>query len=184
MIVTAEVNSNAYRKFLTAISWFNADENAVIERFMDSYCNLFVEDFNESLVSNSAIGSVSTKENPDSNQSEKESDGKSITEAMENRKQFVCWFSRQKNKNKKFYTKKTVGIYAQKLANVLRREPFAELPIENIFEISNLDDLERLEPKIEEIFQSESNDLSPHTHEVFHSAMRKYAEFLSWKERN
>ena len=87
-----------------------------------------------------------------------------------------------KNKNGQTYSKHTIKAYAQVLAIILRCNSFSDISVENLYEISDASVLESLEKQIKR--SPKFSKLSKNTRDLFGPAMKKYAEFLRWRERN
>ena len=181
------LDPDVYRRFRTSAEWFGEDENAVIERFMTSYTNSFVDSFMSLSDANAgektAASKVCSYAEHGQNKTKEKAEVKAAKQAKEtNADGFRSWLGNQKTKKGQLYSKRTIAAYAQALANSLRRESFPNLRITNLFEISDFSEFEVLEAEIKS--STKFATLSHSIRDLLGPAMSKYAEFLCWKERN
>ena len=164
--IDLSIDSNIYRKFRTSLIWFDDDETAVIEKFMIDYSNSFINNFRET---------ASDEEQP------KSIPPATASTADERRKLFAEWFSTQ-TRDGRPYSQRTIELYANKLANACKNQEFDQIPVENLFEISDYAEFKRLEIEIQN--SPRYAEFCKKTPGLFGSALRKYGEFLEGVEKN
>ena len=184
--IDLSIDSNIYRKFRTALTWFDDDETAVIEKLMMDYSNSFINNFREVPSPNesreeAAADTASGEEQPKEKKEVTSILLATASTADERRKLFVEWFGTQKREGKP-YSKRTIELYANKLANACKNPVFDQIPVKNLFEISNYSEFKRLEAEIENA--PKFAEFCEKTPGLFGSALRKYGEFLDGIEKN
>lgn len=180
------IDANIYRKFQTALGWFKEDETATFEKFMMDYSNSFIKSYLDSSSPNEAREEVPPKSKSSEKKSEKNAKSRPVTlaassDADERRRLFVEWFGTQE-KDGKPYGKRTIELYANKLANACKNQEFDQIPIKNLFEISDYAEFKQLvveirnSPKFAEFCRKAPG--------MFSSSLSKYSEFLKYLEKN
>ena len=178
--IDLSIDSNIYRKFQTALGWFDDDETAVIEKFMMDYSNSFIDNFREASSPNESQEEASTETASDEEQPKSILPATAST-ADERRKLFVEWFGTQ-TRGERPYSQRTIELYANKLANACKNQEFDQIPVKNLFEVSDYAEFKRLENEIQN--SPRYAEFCKKTPGLFGSALRKYGEFLEGVEKN
>lgn len=184
--IDLSIDSNIYRKFQTALGWFDDDETAVIEKFMMDYSNSFINNFRETSSPNESLeeavaDTASGEEQPKGKKEVKSILLATASTADERRKLFAEWFGTQ-TRDGRPYSQRTIELYANKLANACKNQEFDQIPVKNLFEVSDYAEFKRLENEIQN--SPRYAEFCKKTPGLFGSALRKYGEFLEGVEKN
>ena len=165
------LNDAVYRRFATALTWFQEDEKSVLERLMTDYANDFIKQFRSSTESTEGKKQLTTahytKEVPITSCS-----------AVECRKLFSEWLSGSKRDDGRPYSQRTVELYANKLANAYKDPFFKNISMGNLFEITNYNQFISVKEKILNSPGLKKYSKQPY---LFVAALEKYDEFLCAK---
>ena len=174
MIAKWDLNDAVYKRFATALTWFQEDEKSVLERLMTDYTNSFIKQFRGSADSTEGKKQLTTahytKEIPITSCS-----------ANECRKLFSEWLSGSRRDDGKPYSKRTVELYANKLANAYKDPFFKNIYMGNLFEITSYNQLIDIKEKILNLPDLKKYSKEPY---LFVAALEKYDEFLCVKVRS
>ncbi len=98
--------------------------------------------------------------------------------AEEQKKLFINWF-RSLTWNGKPYNPVTISGYAGRLENACCEQAFAEVPVVNVFEITDLKEFLHIQKRLKEC--EGYADFDAKSHNGFTAALRKYEEFLRYQ---
>ena len=159
-----QVNEESYKKFQAALMLTGEEEEVVLSKLISEYAHKVFQ------------GIVGKKE--ETKQVEKKVTTSNRT-AEEQKKLFINWF-RSLTWNGKPYNPVTISGYAGRLENACCEQVFAEVPVVNIFEITNLEEFLHIQKRLKECHGYA--DFDAKSHNGFTAALRKYEDFLRFQE--
>ena len=187
---TLHIEDAEYRKFQAALSWFKVDEDDLFKDFIKEFTEKFVADllntspFNDSIEGNIKKGIVySEKRNAGSKcieLSASTTQGK-CSNVEEQRASFVAWFEGLKREGSgKPYSKRTISLYANRLANSCTDLTFEEIPVKNLFEVTSPSEFAAIRKQIKSC-SGYKEYLKTAVGVILPSALQKYADFLQYQ---
>ena len=158
-----QVNEESYKKLQAALMLTGEEEEFVLSKLISEYAHKVFEDI------------VGKKEEP--KQVERKETTPNRT-AEEQKKLFINWF-RSLTWNGKPYNPVTISGYAGRLENACCEQAFAEIPVVNLFEITDLNEFLHIQKRLKACDGYYEFDAK--SHNGFTAALRKYEEFLRYQ---
>ena len=158
MLKQISLEESTYKKFQAALVLTGESEELVIKKLISEYANAAFESVMDS--------KLSSREE------------ENITSADEQKKLFTNWF-RSLTRNGKPYNPVTISGYTGRIENVCSNPAFDEIPVDNLFSITDLAEFTKIRSEI--IKSEEYADMDAKSHNGLTAALRKYEEFLEFQ---
>ena len=159
------IDDNTYKKFQAALMLTGGDEETVLRRLLNNYIHKVFE---------SAMG----KNTPEEQQTNEQIAVEKSVNANEQKQLFVNWF-RNLTRNGKAYNPVTISGYAGRIENACKDATFAEVPVKNLFTITDLAEFTSVHKQI--VNCSGYTEFDAKSHNGFTAALKKYEEFLRFQ---
>ena len=153
------INEEVYKKFQAALMLTGEEEESVLNELINNYSiSAFEKAMGRSLISEHETNSDST--------------------AKEQKQLFVNWF-RNLSRNGRPYNPVTISGYTGRIENACSDSVFAEVPVDNLFEITDLSEFVEIQKQLKACNGYFEYDAK--SHNGFTAALKKYEDFLRFQ---
>lgn len=167
-IMSKQVNisEEIYKKFQAALMLTGQDEETVLNELVNNYA---VSAFEKAMGRSSDSNEVFAEKAVISN---------SGSTAEEQKQLFVNWF-RSLTRNGRPYNPVTISGYTGRIENACSDSVFAEVPVDNLFEITDLSEFVEIQKQLKACNGYFEYDAK--SHNGFTAALKKYEDFLRFQ---
>lgn len=165
MIYQININEDSYKKLKASLMLTGEDEEVVLERLINQYAHATFEKAME-------------KNTPEVKTQQAIAQTTSMTN-IEQKQAFVNWFRSLKRKNGDHYNLVTISGYAGRIEKACSNPAFASIPVDNLFNIVDLDKFIIIQKQIKNC--PGYAEFDEKSHNGFTAALRKYEEFLRFQ---
>ena len=159
------IDDDSYKKFQAALLLTGEDEETVLRELLNKYIHkVFVDAMEKNAQEEQHLNTQVAVAN-------------AVT-TNEQKKLFTNWF-RSLTRNGKAYNPVTISGYTGRIENACKDPIFAEVPVNNLFTITNLAEFTSIQKQIKCCTGYAEFDAK--SHNGFTAALRKYEEFLKFQ---
>lgn len=159
------ISEDTYKKFQAALMLTGEDEEAVLNKLIQNYAKSAFE---------KAMGGDLTPVQEDQPILNKESSNT----VYEQKQLFINWF-RSLSRNGKPYNPVTISGYAGRIENACSDPTFETIPINNLFEITDISEYISIQQQIKACVGY--SEFDARSHNGFTAALKKYEDFLRFQ---